>query len=240
MINHTTDKKAKPWYYGHRQRMAEKIATKGIDSLTESELLEELLMRAIPRRDVKPIVRDLLSEFKTLSGVMSAKPAELCKISGIKDGTVQFFGVIRRIAQEMMLGKVSDRPVLSNLEHLLDYVNTLYVGVAIETLYIFYLDAKLKLIKVKKECTGSVNHIPIAPREILKEALILDASNVIMVHNHPSGDSQPSVDDIRTTETIDAMLGSAGICLAEHLVIGSNRKFHSMRAQGILARQHRK
>ncbi len=228
------EKENKPWYYGHRKRMDEKIATRGIDSLTEAELLEVLLMHAIPRRDVKPIVRELLDKFKTLSGVMSAKESELIQVNGIKKKTTQFLALIRRVAQEMTLGKIEKRPVLSNWERLIDFVNTLYVGQTVEVLYILYLDAKLKLIQAKKEMIGSTNHISVSPKEILKEALNLDASQIILVHNHPSGEAMPSVDDIRTTEAIAKMLQAAGVRLVEHLIVGANRHVHSMRAQGIL------
>ena len=223
-----------PWYYGHRERMVEKIAKRGIDSLTESELLEMLLMHAIPRRDVKPIVRELLSKFKSLSGVMSAKKSELMQIKGIKEKTIQFLELICRVAQEMTLGKIEQRPVLSNWERLVDYVNTLYIGQTVEVLYILYLDAKLKLIQAKKEMIGSTNHIAVSPKEILKEALNLDSTQVILIHNHPSGEAMPSVEDIRTTEVIAKMLDVAGVHLVEHLIVGANRHIHSMRAQGIL------
>lgn len=230
----TSSNKNKPWYYGHRQRMEEKIKKLGMDSLTESELLEELLMRAIPRRDVKPIVRELLSKFKTLSGVMSAKKEELMQVNGIKEKTAQFLMLIRRVAQEIALGKMEKRPVLSDWESLLDYVNTVYTGQTVEILYILYLDAKLRLISARKEKVGSVHHIEISPREILKEALNMNASQVILVHNHPSGEAEPSVDDIRATEVVADLLEAAGIHLIEHLIVGANRKIHSMRARGIL------
>ncbi|MBQ3696056.1 MAG: DNA repair protein RadC [Alphaproteobacteria bacterium] len=230
----TLPEKNKPWYYGHRQRMSEKITKLGMDSLTESEILEELLMRAIPRRDVKPIVRELLSKFKTLSGVMSANESELIQVNGIKEKTAQFLILIRRVAQEIALGKVEKRPILSDWESLLDYVSTIYTRETVEVLYILYLDSKLKLIKARKEKVGCVNHIEISPKEILKEALNLNAAQVILVHNHPSGEAMPSVDDIRTTEMVAKLLEAAGIHLVEHLIVGNNRKVHSMRAQGIL------
>lgn len=224
----------KPWYYGHRKRMDDKISQKGMDSLTEAELLEVLLMHAIPRRDVKPIVRELLEKFKSLSGVMSAKESELIQVNGIKEKTAQFLSLIRRVAQEMTLGKIEKRPVLSNWERLIDYVNTLYVGQTVEVLYILYLDAKLKLIQAKKEIIGSTNHVSVSPKAILKEALNLDATQIILVHNHPSGEAMPSVEDIRTTEAVAKMLDAAGVRLVEHLIVGGNRHVHSMRAQGIL------
>lgn len=229
----------KPWYCGHRQRMAEKIKAKGVDSLTEAELLEELLMRAIPRRDVKPLARALLDEFKTLGGVLQADEASLCRIKGIKENTATFLHIVRATAQVVALGSVKEAPVLSDWERLLDYAMALYAGESVETLYVLYLDAKLKLIRARKERVGGVNHISVSPREILKQALNENAISVIMIHNHPSGDITPSVDDIQTTEQIAKMLDSAGIILAEHLVVGANRKVHSMRLQGILPIRHR-
>ena len=138
-IDATRNKKVMPWYYGHRQRMLDKVAKLGVDSLTDAELLEMLLIRIIPRKDVKPIVRELFDKFKTLSGVMSAKESELIQIKGIKENTAQFISIIRRIAKEIALGRVESRPLLADWESLLDYVNTIYVGQTVEVLYILYL-----------------------------------------------------------------------------------------------------
>ena len=233
-INTLQQDKSKPWYCGHRQRMAERIKAKGVDSLTEAELLEELLMRAIPRRDVKPLVRALLEEFKTLGGVLQADTAALVRIKGIKENTANFLHIIRATAQVVALGSIKEAPILSDWERLLDYTMALYAGETVETLHILYLDAKLRLIRSRKERVGGINHVSISPREILKQALNENATSVIMIHNHPSGDVSPSKDDIDTTKEIAKMLHSAGIQLAEHLIVGANRKVHSMRLQGIL------
>lgn len=230
---------SKPWYCGHRQRMAEKIHEKGVESLTEAELLEQLLMRAIPRRDVKPLARTLLEEFKTLGGVLQADTGSLIRIKGVKENTANFLHIIRAAAQTIALGNIQETPVLSDWERLLDYAAALYTGESVETLYVLYLDSKLKLIRARKERVGCANHISVSPREILKQALNENATSVIMIHNHPSGDVSPSVDDIRTTEEIEKMLASAGISLAEHLIVGANRKVHSMRLQGVLSNRRR-
>lgn len=227
-------KKEQPWYTGHRQRMDKKLVAKGVESLTEEELLEALLMRAIPRKDVKPIVKDLLKEFKTIQGVLYAPKALLMKISGIKDKTANFFEIIRCVAQTVALGRMEEKPLLSNWERLLDYVTALYVGEKIEILYVFYLDSKSRLIQSQKEKIGEASHVAVSPREILKEALNLNASQVILVHNHPSGEVEASADDIKTTMAIATILKPTGIRLAEHLIVGQNRKVSSMRAQGIL------
>lgn len=234
-MTNESKKQETPWYYGHRQRMAEKIKAKGVESLTESELLEELLMRAIPRKDVKPLVRELLQEFGEIGGVLRADTESLIKIKGIKENTANFLHIIRVAAQNVALGQLKDRPLLSDWERLLDYVMMLYTGEQVETLYVLYLDAKLRLIRSRKERTGSVSHVSISPREILKQALNEDASSVILIHNHPSGDVEPSEDDIIATKTVERLLSSAGIVLAEHLIVGANRKVHSMRAQGVVS-----
>ena len=237
----TNSKKSdKPWYCGHRARMAKRIKEKGTASLSEDELLEQILMRALPRRDVKPLVHTLMKEYKTLSGVLCAPFNELVQIKGISENSANFFAIIRIVAQKLALGAIKDHPILSDWERLLDYINALYIGESVEVLYIFYLDAKLGLIKSQKEQIGSVNHIPITPREILKKALDENASKLILVHNHPSGDAHPSVDDIRATESIAKLLSYSDIELIDHLIIGNNRHIHSMRAQGILKPFQRK
>lgn len=227
-------KKEQPWYAGHRQRMDQKVLTKGVESLTEDELLETLLMRAIPRKDVKPIVKELIKEFKTIQGVLYAPKTSLMKISGIKDKTANFLEIIRCVTQTVALGRMEEKPLLSNWERLLDYVTALYVCEKIEILYVFYLDSKSRLIQSQKEKIGGSTHVAVSPKDILKEALNLNASQVILVHNHPSGEVEPSVDDIKTTTAIAKILKPTGIRLAEHLIVGQNRKVSSMRAQGIL------
>ncbi|MBQ3784966.1 MAG: DNA repair protein RadC [Alphaproteobacteria bacterium] len=221
--------KEKPWYYGHRARMQEKIVEHGVDSLTESELLEQLLTRAIPRRDVKPIVRELLMTFGSLAEVLCAPTDELIKVKGIKETTANFLKVIRRVSQQIALNKIQEHPVLSHWEQLLDYAQNTYTGETAEKLYILFLDPRLKLIRAQMHQVGSVNHIPVDPRDILKSALNLNASAVILMHNHPSGDPHPSKDDIIMTEKIQQALETVNIKLLEHLVIGANRKVNMIK-----------
>ena len=224
----------KPWYYGHRARMQDKIQTHGVESLTESELLEQILMRAIPRRDVKPIVRELFSTFGNLAGILSAQTEELIKIKGIKENTANFLKVIRLVSHQLSLNKIQEHPILKNWEQLLDYAQNIFAGETVEKLYILFLDTQLKLIRSQVQQVGSVNHIPVAPRDILKSALNLNASAVILMHNHPSGDPQPSKDDIIATEKIQLALASVNIKLLEHLVIGANRKFQMVKLPNLM------
>lgn len=225
--------KQKPWYYGHRERMYQKVKDKGVDSLTDAELLELLLMYAIPRRDVKPIVHDLLTEFECLGNIFGATDEELMKIKGIKENTVRFLRLVNTTAKQAALSKIKDQPILSGWEQLFAYASTLYTGESVEKLYILFLDAKLKLIKSQMTQIGTVNHIPIYPRDILKMALNLNASAVVLIHNHPSGDPHPSKDDILATREIRDVLDEVGIQLLEHLVIGKGNKIHSMKTDGV-------
>ena len=224
----------RPWYCGHRERMAEKIRDKGVDTLTENELLEQLLIRSIPRRDVKPIVADLMAEFGHLSAVLMAPKERLMQIKGIKERTVTFLAVIRRVCQEIAASKVKEMPILNNWEALLDYANLIFTGESLEKLYVLYLNAQLRLVKVEKHAVGCVCHVPVYPRDILKQALNENASAVILMHNHPSGDAHASEDDIQMTREISNVLSVAGIQLLEHLIVAPNRKVHSMKASGIL------
>ena len=237
VTNEKSEQSKKPWYSGHRARMNEKTLAKGTDALTESELLEMLLMKAIPRRDVKPLVKQLLNEFESLSGVLCACPEDLMKVSGIKEGTVAFFQVIRAVAHELTLGRVKRGPMLANWEDVLDYAHTVYAGENMEKLYVLYLDGQLRLIKEQMQEIGSATHVPVSVRDMLQTALRLNANAVIMMHNHPSGDPTPSEDDIVTTIRIMKALQQVGISLEEHLIVGSNRKVHSMRAQGVLLKR---
>ncbi len=227
-------KEGEKWYTGHRARMAERIGVRGVDSLTEPELLEQILMRCIPRRDVKPIAYELLERFHNLHGVFYADAQDLMQVKGVSGCTASFFELMRYTCRLMAMSQVDDRPLLADWDRLLDYVNLLYTGEKVEVLYVLYLDAKLRLVRAEKLRTGSVSHVPVEPVEILKKAFETRACHVVMAHNHPSGELQPSVDDVRTTEAIAEALFHSKIQLAEHLIVGDNRHVHSMRAQGIL------
>ena len=223
-----------PWYYGHRARVQKKIEEKGSIALTDEELLEVILMRAIPRRDVKPIVRSLFETFGNLQYIFNAPNSELIKVDGIQEKTATFLAAIREISQRMALNGLDKGTVFSKWDNVLDYANSLYCGETIEKLYILFLDTRLRLIKSQMQQIGSVTHVPIAPRDIVKSALNLNATAVILMHNHPSGEAQPSQDDINTTVQIAKALNLVNVRLVDHLIVGSNRRVCSMYSMGIM------
>ena len=219
---------------GHRQRLQNKFLEKGANAFADYELLELILMKAIPRCDVKPLAKSLLKQFGSLKGVLCAPPEELRQVKGIKDSAVALFQIIVQVAQRTSLQAIEERPILSCWEQLTDYARMQYMNETIEKLYTLYLDAHLRLVKAEMQQTGSDSHVQIYPREIVKRALLLNAHAVILMHNHPSGDAAPSEDDITATRDIKNALAAVGIRLEEHLIVGKGQKVYSFRAARLL------
>ena len=219
---------------GHRQRLQQKFLSKGADALTDYELLELILMKAIPRCDVKPLAKTLLAKFGSLDNVIRANPEELCEVKGIKDSAITIFQIIVQVAQRVSLQRLEQRPILSCWEQLQDYAAAQYMNEDVEKLYTLYLDGKLRLIKSEEHQSGTDEHVSIYPREIVKRALLLNAHAVILMHNHPSGDAHPSQDDIKSTRETKLALQAVNIRLEEHLIVGKNKQIYSFRAGGLL------
>jgi len=219
---------------GHRQRLQQKFLDKGADAFADYELLELILMKAIPRRDVKPLAKELLKQFGSLKNVLCAPVEELKAIRGIKDSAVTIFQIIVQVAQRISLQDIEQQPVLACWEQLHDYASMQYMNETVEKLYTLYLDARLRLIKAEVIQTGTDLHVAVYPREILKRALLLNAHAVILMHNHPSGDAHPSQDDIKATREVKTALYAANIRLEEHLIVGKNKQIYSFRAAGLL------
>ncbi|MBP5344465.1 MAG: DNA repair protein RadC [Alphaproteobacteria bacterium] len=223
-----------PFNAGHRQRLQQKFLEKGADAFADYELLELILMKAIPRCDVKPLAKELLHQFGSLKNVLCASPEELKTVKGIKDSAVTIFQIIVQVAQRMSFQNIEQQPILACWEQLHDYAVMQYVNETVEKLYVLYLDARLRLVKAEAIQSGTDLHVAIYPREILKRALLLNAHAVILMHNHPSGDAHPSQDDIKATREVKTALYAANIRLEEHLIIGKNKQVYSFRAAGIL------
>ena len=219
---------------GHRQRLQQKFLEKGADAFADYELLELILMKAIPRCDVKPLAKELLKQFGSLKNVLCAPVEELKTVRGIKDSAITVFQIIVQVAQRTSLQDIEQQPVLACWEQLHDYAAMQYMNETVEKLYTLYLDARLRLIKAEVVQTGTDLHVAIYPREILKRALLLNAHAVILMHNHPSGDAHPSQDDIKATREVKTTLYAANIRLEEHLIVGKNKQVYSFRAAGIL------
>ena len=201
--------------------------------MSDYELLELVLFRAIPRQDVKPLARLLLDTFGDLNRVLSASPARLKSVSGVGEAVVCELKIIEAAAHRLSRAKVLHRPVLSGWDALLDYCHTAMAHRETEQFRALYLDRKNTLIADEAQAEGTVDHVPVYPREIAKRALELNASALILVHNHPSGDPTPSALDIETTRLIQAACRTLDVALHDHLIIGKEREV-SMRSDGYI------
>ncbi len=217
----------------HRARLRERFLVGGPDALPDYELLELVLFRAIPRRDVKPLARALLETFGDFNGVVSAPSARLSEIDGVGQAVVTELKIIEAAAHRLARSRVLKRPVVSSWDALLDYCQTSMAHRDIEQFRILFLDRKNVLIADEPQARGTVDHVPVYPREVVKRALELNASALILVHNHPSGDPTPSDADIDMTEQIQRAADALGITLHDHLVIGKSTEL-SFRAEGLI------
>lgn len=217
----------------HRARLRERFMTGGAAAMPDYELLELVLFRAIPRQDVKPLARRLLDHFGDFNRVLSASPARLTAISGVGPAVVQELKIVEAAAGRLARSKVMNRPVLSSWDALVDYCHTTMAHAEIEHFRILYLDRKNVLVADEEQAKGTVNHVPVYPREIVRRALELNASALILVHNHPSGDPSPSEADVIMTRRIIDAAEVMEITVHDHLIIGKSREL-SFRAQGLL------
>lgn len=217
----------------HRARLRERFMQGGADALPDYEMLELVLFRAIPRQDVKPLARRLIEHFGDFNRVLTAPPARLAEVAGIGPATICEFGIVAAAAQRLARARVIRRPVLSSWDALLDYCHTAMAHAQIEQFRCLYLDRKNVLIADEELARGTVDHVPVYPREIMRRVLELNASALILVHNHPSGDPTPSQADIAMTRQIAAAADVMGVTIHDHLVIGKGSEV-SFRAKGLL------
>lgn len=213
-------KKPEPHHMGHRDRLRQRFARSGADALHDYELLELVLFRAIPRRDVKPLAKDLIERFGSFGGVISAPAERLQEVPGISDKVALELKLIQAASIKLVKGKVMDRPAISNWNALLDYCQASMAHHEKEIFRILFLDRKNKIIADEVQQEGTIDHTPVYPREVVKRALELGASAIILVHNHPSGDPTPSKADIQMTRKILDAGQPVGVSVHDHLVIG--------------------
>ena len=223
----------KPDYLGHRARVIDKFMTYGAEVFADYEFLELILMFALPRIDVKPLAKKLLTQFGSLNGVLIADPKDLMEIKGIKNHTVLFLKVMLATCQRVATEKVKEGPILKDWTNLMAYCQMIYANETIEKMYILFLNQGLRLIHSEMHQKGTVDHIPVYPREILKRALDLNAVAVVMMHNHPSGDANPSKADIEATREVKRLLETVGIQFIDHLIIGKAQNVYSFRAHNV-------
>ena len=205
----------------------------GADAVQDYELLELVLFRAIPRRDVKPLAKDLLAQFGGFAEIIAASPERLMEVDGVGERIVQELKIVQAAALKVTQERVLNRPVLSSWNDLLAYCRAAMADEKIEQFRILFLDRKNILIADEIQQRGTVDHTPVYPREVVKRALELGASAIILVHNHPSGDPTPSRADISMTREIVTAASALKIAVHDHLVIG-HRKHVSFKSMGLL------
>jgi DNA repair protein RadC len=217
----------------HRARLRARFREGGPAAVPDYELLELLLFRIIPRQDVKPLARRLLDTFGDLNRVIAAPMPRLTAVEGVGEAVALELKVMEAVAQRMMRSRVMQRPVLSSWDALLDYCHTAMAHRETEQFRVLYLDRKNVLIADEEQARGTVDHVPVYPREVVKRALELNASALILVHNHPSGDPTPSQADIAMTQQIDEGARVLGLVLHDHIIVGKSREI-SLRSAGYL------
>jgi DNA repair protein RadC len=211
---------AVPHYHGHRERLRARFREAGAEALADYELLELVLFRAIPQKDVKPIAKALLEKFGSFAEVISAPRARLAEIAGVKEAAIGELKVVQAAAQRLARGELKRRPALSSWSAVLDYCRAAMAFADKEQFRVLFLDKKNQLIADEVQGTGTVDHTPVYPREVLKRALELSATAIILVHNHPSGDPTPSQADIQMTQGIVDVAKPLGIAVHDHIIVG--------------------
>ena len=223
----------KPHFVNHRQRLRDRFMKAGTTALADYELLELLLFRAIARRDVKPLAKTLLAEFGDFNRVISAPASRLRRIDGVGDAVVQELKIVEAAAHRLGQARVMGRNALTSWSILMEYCKISMAHRETEQFRILYLDRKNIPIADEEQAKGTVDHVPVYPREVAKRALELNASALILVHNHPSGDPTPSDADIAMTKRVDVALNALGITLHDHVIIGQATDA-SFRSLGLL------
>jgi DNA repair protein RadC len=209
-----------PHYHGHRERLRQRFHQAGSAALSDYELLELVLFRAIPRRDVKPLAKDLLARFGSFAEVVSASAERLAEVKGLGEAAITELKIVQAAAHRLARGHVQRRPVLSSWSNVLDYCRTAMAFADREQFRVLFLDKRNQLIADEVQQVGTVDHAPVYPREVVKRALELSATAIILVHNHPSGDPTPSQADIKMTQEIIAVARTLGIAVHDHLIVG--------------------
>ncbi|MCC7251216.1 DNA repair protein RadC [Hyphomicrobium sp.] len=220
-----------PLYTGHRQRLRERFRKAGAEALPDYELLEMVLFRAIPRRDTKDLAKRLLARFGSFAEVVNAPDTRLREITGVGDAVVTEIKLIRAAALRLMQGEITSGPLLSSWNQVLDYLRAAQGFAHREQFRILFLDKKNRLIADEVQGEGTVDHTPVYVREVVKRALELSATAIILVHNHPSGDPTPSRADIDMTRMIVDAGRPLGVTVHDHIIVGrgGHASFRAMR-----------
>ncbi len=219
---------------GHRARMRTRLLTAGPDALADYELLEMVLFLALPRRDTKPIAKALLDRFGSFAAAIAAPLNDLRAIEGMGEAGAAALKTVQAAALRLARAEIMDRPLLNNWDRLMDYLTAAMARERIEQFRVLFMDTRNRLLADEAQSRGTVNHTPVYPREVVRRALELQATAIILVHNHPSGDPTPSQDDIAMTREVNNAVKALGITLHDHIIVG-NGAWLSFRRQNLLS-----
>ena len=229
-------KPSQPNYIGHRERLRKKLLEYGDNAsyiFADYELLELLLTIAIPRRDVKPLAKKLITKCGSFANVINATPHELSSISGIGETTIAAIKIVRAGINTTLKKSITENSIISNWKELINYCQANIGNKQIEEFHVLYLNTKCQLIKDEQHSTGTINSSSVYPREILKHVLDIGATGIILVHNHPTGDITPSNADISITQKIYDALKTIDVLLYDHIIVGKGN-FFSFKSSGII------
>ncbi|KAB2865820.1 MAG: JAB domain-containing protein [Bauldia sp.] len=211
-----------PHFLGHRERLKARFRDAGPDALPDYELLELILFQVLPRRDTKPIAKALLVRFGSFSEVLSAPEALLMEVGGVGESVVHHLKLMRAAAQRFARDALQDRPLLDSWSAVIDYCRATMAYEPVEHFRILFLDKRNALIADEVQQSGTVDHTPVYPREVVKRALELSATAIILVHNHPSGDPTPSRADVQMTKQVIDIARPLGIAVHDHIIVGKS------------------
>jgi DNA repair protein RadC len=217
----------------HRARMRQRLLRLGPEGLADHELLEMTLFLALPRRDTKQIAYRLLERFGSFAAAIAAPAADIAAVDGMGEASAAALKIVQAASLRLAKAEVMGRPVLSNWNALMDYLNAVMGRERVEQFRILFLDSKNRLLADEAQARGTVNHTPVYPREVVKRALELQATALILAHNHPSGDPTPSAEDILMTRQIVDAAKTLSITVHDHVIIG-NGSWSSLRKEGLL------
>jgi DNA repair protein RadC len=209
-----------PHYHGHRERLRSRLRDAGPGAVADYELIELILFRAIPRRDVKPLAKAIIARFGSFAEAIAAAPDRLAEIDGLSAGAILEFKIVEAAAQRFAKGAVKKRLPMGSWSEVIDYCRTSMAFEGREIFRVLFLDKKNGLIADEVQGTGTVDHTPVYPREVMRRALELAATAIVLVHNHPSGDPTPSTQDVKMTLDIMAVAKSLGVVVHDHVIVG--------------------
>ncbi len=224
---------APPGAEGHRARVRARLLAAGAESVADHEVLELVLFLALPRRDTKQIAKQLIARFGSYANVISAPPADLLAVKDMGPAAVAALRSVLVAAQRLARAEIADRPLLTNWDRLMEYLTAMLARERVEHFRVLYLDNRNRLLADEQQGSGTVNHTPVYPREVVRRAIELHASALIMVHNHPSGDPRPSAADVAMTREVSQAARALSLTLHDHVIIG-NGAWVSLRREGLL------